>query len=88
MSQEGLGGPPGTTPCPSRLSFLGCLFLSLLFIVLFAFSAPQSSGLPPVGSLQGRDWPMRDKHVDWKGEGTSPTCPGERPHQGLGCQEG
>lgn len=78
--------PLDLPPALSRLSFLVCLSLSLWFIVLLAFSAPQSSGLPPVGSLRGRNWLMRDKHVDWKGEGTSPTCPGERPHQGLGCQ--
>lgn len=67
--------PPGPTPALSRLSFLVCLSLSLLFIVLLAFSAPQSPGLPPVGSLQGRNWLTRGKHVDWKGEGDKSHVP-------------
>lgn len=74
---------PQTCPLPCLGSFLVCLSRFLLLIVLFAFSAPQFAGLPPVGNLQGRNRLTNGKGAGSVG-GTSSTCPGEKPCPGLG----
>lgn len=56
-----LGGIPlDLSPALPRLSSLVCVSVSLSLIFLFALSAPQPAGLPPVGRLHGRNWLTRE----------------------------